>query len=325
MTARPSQIRGYRILSCLAILHSAAVLGLRFGNYVWSWLWLGLATSLFLWLLVLAIHPGRSILRFLIPTIIAAALFIPCAPIYGFRIRYSVHQWLVADKLERLLRSNPRIILYSIDADYRPPLEVKKGYRQVGADEIILPDDMFNNFDTFARMDNLPESVIPFTDPTVNSIANEHVRSGYGRGWQILRKETNGSNEAEAEIEAPPDPEPNEFDREPYKGPAVLGYADITDRAEQRALITALASSARHTNGGALCHDPRHGLYVETGTSTVALSICFECKNVYLFGSHDKMGPFADVVSFAITVAPESVFNATLKRHGVPVPQGPPP
>lgn len=243
MTARPSQIRTYRILSCLAILHSAVVLGgLHFGDYEGSWLWLGLATSLFLWLFVLAIHPGRSILRFLIPTIIAVVLFVPCAPIYAFRIYYSVGQWRVANNLEKLLRSNPRIILYSIDAAFRKPWELKKG-------------------------------------------------------WE----------------------------REPYKAPSVLGYAEITDRAEQRALITALASSARHAGSSALCHNPRHGLYIETGTSTSDLSICFECSNVYPFGSHDHMGPFADVGSFAITDAPESVFNATLKRHGVPVPQGPSP
>jgi hypothetical protein len=327
MATRPSQIRAYRILSCLAIIHSAVVLGLRFGNDRWSWWWLGLASSLFLWLLVLAIHPGRSILRFLLPTIIAAALFVPCARGYKFLMWVSVEQWLAANNLEKLLRSNPRIILYSIDADYRPPLEVKKGYRQVGADEIILPDDVFTNqVGSFVRMEEAAGSVIASIatsiGKTVNSIADENARAGYGRRWQILRKVPSGSNEPEAEIEAPPEPGPNEFDPEPYKGPAVLGYVEITDRAEQRTLITALASSARYTKSASLCHNPRHGLYVEAGTSTVNLSICFECENVYPFGLHDKMGPFADVSSFAITHAPESVFNATLKRHGVPVPQG---
>lgn len=319
----------YRILSCLAILHSAAVLGLGFRNPddIWSWWWLGLATSLFLWPLVLAIHPGRSILRFLIPTIIAAALFLPCAPIYAGRIYYSVGQWRAANKLEKLLRSNPRIILYSIDADYRKPLEVKKGYRQVGADEIILPDDIFDNSNEFIRLDKATglviASIVASIGQTVNSIAEETDRSGYGKVWQILRKETNGSSEvAEAETEATPTPGPNELDREPYKGAAVLGYAEITDRAEQRTLITALASSARDAKGGALCHNPRHGLYVETGTSTIDLSICFECQNVYPFDPHDKTGPFADVGSFDITRAPESAFNATLKRHGIPISHG---
>jgi hypothetical protein len=97
-----------------------------------------------------------------------------------------------------------------------------------------------------------------------------------------------------------------------------LGYAEITDRAEQRELITALASSARHGWGGMLCHNPRHGLYVEAGTTTVTLSICFECENVYSWGPGYTP---ADVGGFIITDAPESVFNAALKRHGVPVAQ----
>jgi hypothetical protein len=172
-------------------------------------------------------------------------------------------------------------------------------------------------------MDKAKDLVVSDIGKTVNSIADKNVREGYGTGWQILRKETNGSNEVEAEIEATPDPGLNTFEREPYKAPDVWGYVEITDRAEQRALITALASSARYARGGALCHNPRHGLYIETGTSSVHLSICFECENVYWFGSHDRRGPLAIVNGFAITRTPESVFNATLKRHGVPVPQGP--
>jgi hypothetical protein len=241
MSARPSQIRAHRILSGLAILHSAVVLGLRFGNYAWSWLWLGLATSLFLWPILLALHPGRSIPRFLLPAIVAAALFVPCAAEYGVRVHYSVGQWLAANNLEKLLQANPRIILYSIDA----------------------------------------------------------------------AAETDAGS--------------TEFDREPYKAPAVLGYVEITDNAEQRALITALARSARYARGGGMCHIPRHGLYVETGASTVNLSICFACQNVYSFGSHNKTGPLAAEDSFEITDAPASVFNATLKRHGVPIRKSPSP
>src|SRR5437868_1135814 len=66
MTTHASQVRTYRILGCLAVLHSGVVLGLLFGRGhsfgidPLSGLWLVLASSLFLWLLVLAIHPGRS-------------------------------------------------------------------------------------------------------------------------------------------------------------------------------------------------------------------------------------------------------------------------
>jgi hypothetical protein len=293
MTASPSQIRAYRILSCLAVIHSAVVLGLCFRNYdnVSPWWWLGLSTWLFLWPLVLAIYPGRSTLRFLIPTIIAAALFLPCAPIYAGRIHYSVWQWRAANKLEKLLRSNPRIILYSLDADHIKPLEAKKGYRLVGVDEVILPDDMYRSHKRFERMAEA-EGLLIEAGQTINSTAHKDGNTNYGKSWQILRKEPNELNEvqaeAEAETEAKPDPGPNELNREPYKGASVLGYAEIVDRAEQRTLITALASSARHANGGALCHNPRHGLYVETAAYTIDLSICFECQNVYPFGPETK-------------------------------------
>lgn len=217
------------------------------------------------------------------------------------------------------------MILYSIDQDLVRPLAIRNGYRRVGMDETILPDDVFNNFDIFARMDNLPESIIPFTAPTVNDIADKEVRSSYGHGWQILRKKPNGSNEAESEIKVTPELDAKALEREPYKAPAVLGYAEITDPAEQRALMTALESGVTHGWNAAMCHNPRHGLHFETGTLTIAFSICFECQNVYLFGPDDKMGRFAHVGSFAITRAPQAVFNAALKRHGVPLSERPTP
>jgi hypothetical protein len=330
MTARASQVRTYRILGCLAVLHSGVVLAIYFGAgaafdiYRWSGLWIVLTSSLFLWLLVLAIHPGRSTPRFLIPAIIAAALFVPCASEYGFLIRHSVFQWRAASKLEKLLRSSPRMVLYSIDPMYRTRLELRKGYRQVRPDEIILPDDLFDNAEgSFVRMgeDDKPMivSIANSLGKTVNSIAEEDVRSGYGKDWQLLRKEPSGSTESEPEKETPAVSKLNEFEREPYKRPNVSGYAEITDPAEQRALITALARSARYASGGALCHIPRHGLYVETATSTVVLSICFECENLYVFGPDSKTGRLTTEDSFAITRAPASLFDAALKQHGVPV------
>ena len=324
MTASTSQVRTYRIFGCLTVLHSGVLLFLRFGLERFfgihpsaGW-WLLAASSLFLWLFVLALHPGRSTRRFLISTLIATALFIPCAPMYRFAMYVYACQWRAAYKVERLLTSNPKIILYSIDAEYRR-LETKKGYRQLGPDEIVLPDDVFNDSNgSLVRMgdDNKPMivSIANTLGNTINSITDEDVRAGYGKDWQLLRKEPSGLTESGAETAMPP----AEFDPEPYKAPAVLGYAEITDRAEQHALITALARSALHTQGGALCHIPRHGLHIEIGTSKIDLSICFECQNVYVV-SENKTGPLAGVDSFAITDAPASVFNATLRRHGVPV------
>ncbi|HKP05091.1 MAG TPA: hypothetical protein VJU77_17210 [Chthoniobacterales bacterium] len=213
---------------------------------------------------------------------------------------------------------------------HRKRLESRKGYRQVGPNEIVLPDDFYDNGEgSFVRMgeDDKPMSVSIANSlgKTVNGIAEEEMRAGYGNDWQLLRKEPRGSSDVEPEKEAQPDSDLNEFEREPYKRPDVSGYAEITDPAEQQALITALARSARSADGSALCHIPRHGLYVRTGTSTVVLSICFECQNLYVFGPNAKTGRLTMEDGFEITRAPEFLFNAALKQHRVPVAPVPPP
>lgn len=326
--SRPSQIRTYRIVGSLTILHSAVILGSVYGGVIMPLgepfffrqplLWCAIATLLSFWIIGLALHPGRSIVRFFGFTIAAGALFAPCAPIYKHIVDNLYRRRVVAHGLGELSRANSRMFLYSVDQDLVRPMEVRKGYRRIGVDEVILPGDMFNGVDgTFARMDNLPDSVIPFTDPTVNDIKDENARSGYGHGWQILRRESNGSDKTETEVKAPSELAVNEADREPYKGPAVLGYVEITDPAEQRALLSALASGVTDSWDSALCHNPRHGLYVQSATATVDFSICFECQNVYLFGPDAQMGRFAHITSFAISRAPQPVFDNALKRHGI--------
>ena len=84
-----TQIRRYRILSSLAVLHSAVVLimfmRLQSGSPFWlEQLWVGLATLLFLWPIVLALHSGRSALRLSAALVVASALFVPCADSYSF-------------------------------------------------------------------------------------------------------------------------------------------------------------------------------------------------------------------------------------------------
>ena len=212
------------------------------------------------------------------------------------------------------------MILYSIDADSVKPLVIRKGYRRLGVDETILPDDMFDNFDTFARIDNLPASVIPITDPTVKSIADKKIRSYYGKAWQILRKDPNGSHDAETRVKIMSDAELYELQREPYKGPAALGYAEITDHAEQQALMTALASGVTYSWNSPMCHYPRHGLHIESATAIINFSICFECQSVIVFGPDVRVSLlFDDSGDVAITRAPQPVFDAVLKRHGIPL------
>jgi len=77
MLPRPAATRVHRILGLLAVLHSAALLVwlliayVRYGGWpLWvEHLWLGLATLWFVWPLVLALHHGRSFLRWLVPVL----------------------------------------------------------------------------------------------------------------------------------------------------------------------------------------------------------------------------------------------------------------
>ena len=94
--------------------------------------------------------------------------------------------------------------------------------------------------------------------------------------------------------------------------PQVLGEAEITGRPEQQALLNALADGVRNNDGSAmLCFNPRHALHIQKGGHIVKLLICFECRQVYPYGFNKDRG-------FIVSSAPEPVFDAALKRHGLP-------
>jgi len=73
----------HRLLGCLVVLHSAAILTLL----VWrpwpaapAWydrLWIGIATLWFLWPVVLLLHNGRSIARVALPLLVAGLIAVP--------------------------------------------------------------------------------------------------------------------------------------------------------------------------------------------------------------------------------------------------------
>ncbi|HVF72936.1 MAG TPA: hypothetical protein VM940_15140 [Chthoniobacterales bacterium] len=111
--------------------------------------------------------------------------------------------------------------------------------------------------------------------------------------------------------------DPNVYEEPPagteiFRGYRVLGRAEITDPAEREGLVKALSESARKNRGVvALCFNPRHGLHIEGGDAPVDLAICFECLQVYPAGFNaDK--------PFIISEAPEPLFDASLKKHGLP-------
>lgn len=77
------------LLGCLAVLHSAVILGLflsrRSGGPYWlDHLWVAIATLWLFWPIILALHPGRSTLRLVLPLVAAGILLVPCAREYNF-------------------------------------------------------------------------------------------------------------------------------------------------------------------------------------------------------------------------------------------------
>jgi hypothetical protein len=81
MLPQPTAIRVHRILGSFAVSHSAALLVwlliafVHYGGWpLWvEHLWLGLAGLWFFWPVVLALHHGRSLLRFVLPVLISVA------------------------------------------------------------------------------------------------------------------------------------------------------------------------------------------------------------------------------------------------------------
>ncbi len=101
-------------------------------------------------------------------------------------------------------------------------------------------------------------------------------------------------------------------DTDRLHGYRILGRAEITDRAEQRSLLNALADGVRKNRGVvAMCFNPRHALRIEGGFAPIDLVICFECLQIYPHGFNGDKG-------IVTSEAPEPVFDAALKNHGLP-------
>ena len=88
--ARMSPRNRHRVLGCLAVLHSAAILAFMAAR-PWPvpprWfdpLWIGVATLWFFWPVVLLLHAGRSIIRILVPLFAATVIAIPWSRTYSF-------------------------------------------------------------------------------------------------------------------------------------------------------------------------------------------------------------------------------------------------
>jgi hypothetical protein len=93
MKVPSSGIGWYRLFGWLAVIHSAVLFALLMPAIrVSSWLrpyWMALVTLWFLWLLVLALHRGRSAKRALIPLAVSAVLLVPSVRFYWMLAPYT--------------------------------------------------------------------------------------------------------------------------------------------------------------------------------------------------------------------------------------------
>ena len=98
-----------------------------------------------------------------------------------------------------------------------------------------------------------------------------------------------------------------------FHGFDILGHADITDTAEQRALLRALADGMRENDStAAACFDPRHALHIEQSGRSIDLVICFHCLQAHAYG-------FSAGEWFLTSSAPQPSFDESLRRHHIPL------
>jgi hypothetical protein len=96
-------------------------------------------------------------------------------------------------------------------------------------------------------------------------------------------------------------------------GYAVLGHAEIHDKKQRNALLTAFYDAVANSNGDVgTCFLPRHAIRAVSGNESVDLVICFQCIQVEIYRpgqSEKKVVPITD--------SPKSVFDHAVERAGL--------
>lgn len=110
-----------------------------------------------------------------------------------------------------------------------------------------------------------------------------------------------------------------------FHGHAVLGHATIDDARERKQLADALHRGSWewvvHPEIYSGCSPvPHHGLSVEHAGITTDYVICFECEDTQTYRSDGRLVP--SFQSDGTTARP--IFDAALRRHGLPVAEVPP-
>ncbi|HEY1172813.1 MAG TPA: hypothetical protein VGH19_15705 [Verrucomicrobiae bacterium] len=92
----------------------------------------------------------------------------------------------------------------------------------------------------------------------------------------------------------------------------VLGRAVITNRNEQRELISSLQKSLQLSTGARFaCFDPHHAVQIKRGDKSTELIICFQCVSMHENSLEHRI--------LRIDRSQRTNFDAALIRHGLPI------
>ena len=101
-----------------------------------------------------------------------------------------------------------------------------------------------------------------------------------------------------------------------FHGWKVLGKTTVKDAETRKKLLAALDKGAKDNDGTvAGCFNPRHGIRVKAGDTTIDLVICFECFSASVFAGDERSG------SFLTTASPQPALDKVLTDAKVPLPK----
>jgi hypothetical protein len=98
-----------------------------------------------------------------------------------------------------------------------------------------------------------------------------------------------------------------------FHGYLVLGKTVVRDAEDQKYIVSAFERGVAENGGvAAACFNPRHGIRANSGGRRVDFVICFECRQVQVFGPVNSQ--------FLISASPQQFFDQILRAANVPLP-----
>ncbi len=103
--------------------------------------------------------------------------------------------------------------------------------------------------------------------------------------------------------------------KEKFHGDGVLGRVVLKDQEEREWLIENLEGGLRHSDQGAMCFFPHHGIRAKKGDQVVDVLICFSCHWAYIYTTEGKKEYYISG-SYSRARVFDHLF---LARHGLPL------